>query len=147
MLMEVAVQLLWRSSAGLRWSSGEVEVVVCFGVVRVVGDVGCVVVWVCSVDCVGGVGVGCRWGVVSIVVGVGFGGVVFSVLAIVVIVGMVVSCILVVVDVFAISVCCFLQPLKFLTLLKLVFCPAKSCSHLSTLGSVGLIISSYRRGL
>jgi hypothetical protein len=102
---------------------------------------------VCSVECVDGFGAGDMWGVVSIVVGVDFGGVVCSVLAIVVIVGMVGSCILVVVDVFAISVCYFLQPLKFLTLLKLVFCPAKSCSHLSTLGSVGLIISSYRHGL
>jgi hypothetical protein len=146
-IVEVAVQLLWRSSVGLQWSSGEVEVVVCVGVVCVVGDVGCVVVWVCSVECVDGFGVGGRWGVVSIVVGVGFSGVVFSVVAIVVIVGMVVSCIVVVVDVFAISVCYFLQPLKFLTLLKLVICPAKFCSHLSTLGSVGLIISSYRRGL
>lgn len=46
MLVEVAVQLVWRSSAGLQWSSGEVEVVVgvCFGVVRVEGDVWCVVV-------------------------------------------------------------------------------------------------------
>jgi hypothetical protein len=44
--VEVVVQLVWRSSAGLQWSSGEVEVVVgvyC-GVVCVVGGVGCVVV-------------------------------------------------------------------------------------------------------
>ena len=103
----------------------------------------------CSVDRVDGFGVGGMWGVVSVVVGVGlgFGGVVISVLAIVVIVEMLVSCIFVVVGVFAISVCCFLKLLEFLTLPMLVFCPAKFCSHLSTLSSVGLILSSYRRGL
>jgi hypothetical protein len=42
----VAVQLVGRSSAGLRWSSDEVEVVVgvCCGMVRVMDDVECVVV-------------------------------------------------------------------------------------------------------
>ena len=119
----------------------------CFGVVRVVGDVGCVVVWVCSVECVYGFGVGGRWGVVSIVVGVGFSGVVISVVAIGVIVEMVVNFIVVDVGVFAISGCYFLQLLKFLILPMLVFCPAKFCSHLSTLNSVGLILSSYRRDL
>ena len=46
MIVEVAVQLVWRSSAGLQWSSDEVEVVVgvCCGLVRVVDDVECVVV-------------------------------------------------------------------------------------------------------
>jgi hypothetical protein len=44
-IVEVAVQLLWRSSAGLHGSSGAVEVVVYCGVVGVVGDVGYVVVW------------------------------------------------------------------------------------------------------
>ncbi len=46
MLVEVAVQLVWRSSAGLQWSSDEVEVVVgvCCGMVRVMDDVECVVV-------------------------------------------------------------------------------------------------------
>ncbi len=55
----------------------------------------------CSVACVGGSGVGGRWGVVSIVVGVGFSGVVTSVVAIGVIVEMVVNFIVVVV-----GVCC-----------------------------------------
>jgi hypothetical protein len=130
-LVGVAVQLVWRSSAGLHWSSGEVEVVVgvWFGVVRVVGGVGCVVVWVCSVDCVGGFGVGGRWGVLSIVVGVGFSGVVTSVVAIGVVVEMVVNIIVVVLGVFAISGCYFLQLLKFPILPMLVFCPAKFCSH------------------
>jgi hypothetical protein len=45
-LVVVAVQLVWRSSVGLQWSSDEVEVVVggwC-GRVRVVDDVECEVV-------------------------------------------------------------------------------------------------------
>ena len=125
------MQLLWRSSVGLQWSSGEVEVVVCVGVVCVVGDVGCVVVWVCSVECVDGFGVGGRWGVVSIVVGVGlsFGSVVVGVVAIVVNGEMVVGFTLGVLGVFAIAGCYFLQLLKFLILPMLVFCPAKFCSH------------------
>jgi hypothetical protein len=146
-IVEVAVQLLWRSSAGLHGSSGAVEVVVYCGVVGVVGDVGYVVVWLCSVDCVDGFGVGGMSGVVSIVVGVGFSGVVISIVAIGVVVEMVVGCILVALGVFAISVYYFLQLSKFLILSKLVFCPAKFCSHLSTLDSVGLILSSYRRDL
>jgi hypothetical protein len=58
---------------------------------------------VCRVACVGGFGVGGRWGVVSIVVsGLDVGSAVISVLAIVVIVEMLGGCILVVLGVFAI---------------------------------------------
>jgi hypothetical protein len=64
---------------------------------------------VCSVACVGGSGVGGRWGVVSIVVcGFGVGGAVCIVLAIVVCVEMVLGCIVVVLGVSAIFVHCFL---------------------------------------
>lgn len=57
----------------------------------------------CSVVCVGGFGVGGRWGVVSIVVcGLGAGGAVCIILAIVGCVGMVVGCIVVVLGVSAI---------------------------------------------
>ena len=63
----------------------------------------------CSVACVGGFGVGGRWGVVSIVVcGLGVGGAVCIVLAIVVCVEMVLGCIVVVLGVSAIFMHCFL---------------------------------------